>query len=238
MRKISIIVIIILLIGILIASMYKGFDIGKIKIASLIDIKTSNQLLDDKIDQVEQLNEISYKNEEAKLSTSINSFNTKKMEYNNLVYSKSISEREAAIKEEKYELEFIWTQIGFYANYRRLWLKAALTNPSNGLNEQYDINITVRGGYNQIKEFINDIETDHRLGFRIEEFSMIPFLTEEEKALQANASEKDKDNYPTGNTLETKIKIRNVAINLVNIAQTEDTLENAIKEAKNVENNN
>lgn len=237
MRKILMIFITIILIAILISSMYKGIGIGKFKIASLIDINLSNQKLDDKIKTVNQLNEINYNSEKNNLGTAINNLENKRKEYDDLVNSKSISEKEAAIKEEKYELEFIWTQIGFYANYRMVWLKMALTDPSNGLNDQYDMNITAVGGFDAIKEFINDIETDPRLGFRIEEFSMIPFLTEKEAEEQSQAKDEDKDKYPTGNALEAKFKIKNVAINLVNLAKEGET-ENTDKEANNVKNNN
>ena len=55
------------------------------------------------------------------------------------------------------------------------------------------------------------------MGFRIEEFSMIPYLTKAEAIKQAAASEEDKDKYPTGRTLEAKFVIKNVSVNLVNL---------------------
>ena len=201
--------------------MFKGFNIGNFRIMSIEDLKNLNQKLDNEIQNVELLSNINYAGNKNILNTSINKLETKKTEYLDLVNSKSISEIEAATKEEKYEIEFLWTRIGFHAQANDLWLKAVVTNPSNGLPGQYDIKITTRGGFADIENFIRSIEKDVNLGFKIEEFSMIPYLTEEEATLQASASEKDQ--YPTGRTLEAKFVIKNVAVNLVNLAEESTT---------------
>jgi len=230
MKKILISFIILLLMIILCISIFKGFDIGNFRIASIEDIKKLNQKLDNEIQNVELLNDTNYAGKKSILNTSINKLETKKTEYLDLVNSKSISEIEAATKEEKYEIEFLWTRIGFHAQANDLWLKAVIANPSNGLPGQYDIKITTRGGFADIENFIRSIEKDVNLGFKIEEFSMIPYLTKEEAALQASASEEDQ--YPTGRTLEVKFVIKNVAINLVNLVEENSTSITTSKEAQ------
>ena len=217
MKKLILAIIILLLVIVLGISMYKGINLGKYRISSIEDIKIANNKLDSEIQKVDLLNTTNYVSKKNELSIAINALETKKKEYLDLVNSKTISEIEEATRQEKYEIEFLWTRIGFYAQANNLWLKAALTNPSNGLTGQYDIKITVKGGFSDIEAFIRGIEKDVNLGFRIEEFSMIPYLTKEEAALQAAASEEDKDKYPSGKNLEAKFVIKNVSINLVNL---------------------
>lgn len=215
MKRILMSIIILLLIILLVISMINGINIAKYRISSISDIKSLNQKLDEEIQQVDLLNSSTYANELNKLNTAINNLELKKSEYIDLVNTKSISEIEAATKEEKYEIEFLWTSLGFKAKANNLWLKANVTNPSNGLSGQYDINITVRGGYTEIEEFIKSIENDVNLGFKIEEFIMLPYQSEEEKE-DSNSSNDAKEKEPTGEILEARFTIRNIVINLIN----------------------
>ena len=230
MKKIVLAIIILLLIIILSISMYKGISIAKYRISSVEDVKNANTKLDNEIQKVELINNVNYQNSKNELSIAVNELETKKKEYLDLVNSKTISEIEDATRQEKYEIEFLWTRIGFHAQANDLWLKAVIANPSNGLPGQYDIKITTRGGFADIENFIRSIEKDVNLGFKIEEFSMIPYLTKEEAALQASASEEDQ--YPTGRTLEVKFVIKNVAINLVNLVEENSTSITTSKEAQ------
>lgn len=230
MKKTLISVIIVLLAILLVNSMWNGLNIFKYRVSSINDMKNLNQKLDNEIQQVELLNSSEYVNEINNLNIAINDFEIKKSEYLDLVNNKSISEIEAATKEEKYEIEFLWTSLGFKARANNLWLRANVVSPSNGLTGQYDLNITVRGGFTEIESFIRGIEKDVNLGFKIEEFSMIPYLTEEEAKMQASAKEEDKDKYPTGETIEARFTIRNVIINLVNFGYEEYTIEENIEQ--------
>ena len=232
MKKIILLVIIVLLMTILGISMFKGINIGKYRVSSVEDIKTADTKLDNEIQNVELLNRVNYAEKKNTLSSAFNEFETKKNEYYDLVNSKTIKEIEDATRQEKYDIEFLWTRIGFYAQANNLWLKAVITNPSNGLDGQYDIKLTVRGGFTDIEAFIRGIEKDVNLGFRIEEFSMIPFLTKEEELKQASAPEDEKDQYPTGRTIEAKILVRNVSINLLKLS-TDGTEANTTSEEAN-----
>ena len=235
MKKIILLVIIVLLMTILGISMFKGINIGKYRVSSVEDIKTADTKLDNEIQNVELLNRVNYAEKKNTLSSAFNEFETKKNEYYDLVNSKTIKEIEDATRQEKYDIEFLWTRIGFYTQANNLWLKAILTNPSNGIEGQYDIKIAIRGEYAGVEQFIRGIEKDVNLGFRIEEFSMIPFLTEEEKELQDKAiKQEEKDKYPTGKTVEAKLLIRNVSVNLVNlVVDNSETTDNTTSKGEN-----
>ena len=208
MKKVILTCIVALLAIILVVTINKGIHIGNFEVASLSEIKEQNEQVDNKIESVEKLNNQTYPYTRSMLDTAINTYEVKKSQYIDLVNSKSISEIEAATKEETYEIEFLWTYLGLYATNNNIWLKANVTTPSNGLPSQYDINITARGGYTQIKNYIYSIENDTNLGFKIEDFSLIPYRVD------------NSDDGQVQNILEGKFTIRNVAINLVNLSNT------------------
>ena len=51
-----------------------------------------------------------------------------------------------------------------------------------GVSNQYNMSFTVTGAYLDISEFVYQIEKDPELGFRIEEFTLVPYS---EESLQA-----------------------------------------------------
>ena len=61
-------------------------------------------------------------------------------------------------------------------------MKADLSHGSSGVSNQYNISFTVIGQYISISDFIYAIEKDPNLGFRIEEFAIVPYS---EESLQA-----------------------------------------------------
>ena len=65
-----------------------------------------------------------------------------------------------------------------YAKKYNVAMKADLSHGSSGVNNQYNISFTAVGEYISISEFIYAIEKDSTLGFRIEEFAMVPYSEE------------------------------------------------------------
>ena len=52
-------------------------------------------------------------------------------------------------------------------------MKMEVTRSSTGVNNVYNLNFTATGSYTGIEEFITGIEDDSKLGFKIEDFSMV-----------------------------------------------------------------
>ena len=75
---------------------------------------------------------------------------------------------------EKYEIETLWVKLGNHATKEGVVMKMDVTNGSSGAQGSYNLNFTATGGYVQIEDFISSIENDSTLGFKIEEFKMIP----------------------------------------------------------------
>lgn len=69
----------------------------------------------------------------------------------------------------------LYTRIGNHAKSEGISnLTMALAGNSSGLANVYDINFTAIATYVEIEEFITDIEDDSKLGFKIENFRMVP----------------------------------------------------------------
>ena len=81
----------------------------------------------------------------------------------------------------------------------------------------YDLNFVVTGAYVPITDFISSIENDQSLGFRIENFKLIP-----------------SDN---NNSLQGSFTVRDVAIDIDSATQQTDNNSSKNKETKNNTNN-
>ena len=83
-------------------------------------------------------------------------------------------EVQASNQIEKYEIEALWVKLGKHATSEGVVMKMDVKPGSSGAQGVYNLNFTATGGYVQIEEFISSIENDSTLGFKIEEFKMIP----------------------------------------------------------------
>ena len=60
-----------------------------------------------------------------------------------------------------------------HAKSEGVTMKMEVTRSSTGVNNVYNLNFTATGSYTGIEEFITGIEDDSKLGFKIEDFSMV-----------------------------------------------------------------
>lgn len=77
-----------------------------------------------------------------------------------------------AAQYQKYEIEYLWAVIGNHATSEGIELKMDLV--SGVQSGTYNLNFTVRGSYIGLSDFISTIENDPVLGFKIENFNMVP----------------------------------------------------------------
>ena len=100
------------------------------------------------------------------LDSTVSSLLAAKEEYQDLADVSTKSEINKATTVETYTVEFLWTRLGRHATAEGVYLSYTPTNNS--------IKFTVSGDYIPILSFVSAIENDSKLGFRIENFKLIP----------------------------------------------------------------
>ena len=195
MRRILIGILTILLIVMAVLVITKGLTIGNFKILSVQQIIEGNDKLTAEISETEKLIRSNYPTELETLDSNVSSLLEAKEEYQDLADVSTKSEINKATTVETYTVEFLWTRLGRHATAEGVYLSYTPTNNS--------IKFTVSGDYIPILSFVSAIENDSKLGFRIENFKLIP----------------------GGNNLQATFETRNINIKTegVNTATTEST---------------
>ena len=166
MSKILIGILTILLIVMAVLVITKGLTIGNFKILSVKQIIEGNDKLTAEISETEKLIRSNYPTELETLDSTVSSLLAAKEEYQDLADESTKSEINKATTVETYTVEFLWTRLGRHATAEGVYLSYTPTNNS--------IKFTVSGDYIPILSFVSAIENDSKLGFRIENFKLIP----------------------------------------------------------------
>lgn len=166
MRRILIGILTILLIVMAVLVITKGLTIGNFKILSVQQIIEDNDKLTAEISETEKLIRSNYPTELETLDSNVSSLLAAKEEYQDLADVSTKSEINKATTVETYTVEFLWTRLGRHATAEGVYLSYTPTNNS--------IKFTVSGDYIPILSFVSAIENDSKLGFRIENFKLIP----------------------------------------------------------------
>ena len=202
MRKILIGILTILLIVMAVLVITKGLTIGNFKILSVKQIIEGNDKLTSEISQTEKLIRSDYPAKLESLDSNVSDLLAAKEEYQDLADVSTKSEINKATTVETYTVEFLWTRLGRHATAEGVYLSYTPTNNS--------IKFTVSGDYIPILSFVSAIENDSKLGFRIENFKLIP----------------------GGNNLQATFETRNINIKTEGVrtaAQSNTTTENTEK---------
>lgn len=166
MRKILIGILTILLIVMAVLVITKGLTIGNFKILSVKQIIEGNDKLTSELSQTEKLIKSDYPAKLESLDSNVSNLLAAKEEYQDLADVSTKSEINMATTVETYTVEFLWTRLGRHATAEGVYLSYTPTNNS--------IKFTVSGDYIPILSFVSAIENDSKLGFRIENFKLIP----------------------------------------------------------------
>lgn len=223
MRKILISALSVILLALLAVTMVKGVHIKRFNILSIAEIKNERDNLDKSLQNLRALTATKYPNTVEQLNNNAKVLLEKKEEYSNLVFFSSDEEVRKANSYENYEMEYLWSKIGNHATKHGVVLDFKVMNKSNnnsttvGSLKYYDLNFVVTGAYVPITDFISSIENDQSLGFRIENFKLIP-----------------SDN---NNSLQGSFTVRDVAIDIDSATQQTDNKSSKNKETKNNTNN-
>lgn len=227
MKKILIGILTILLIVVAYLTVFRGISIGNFSILSVEQIQEENDNLTTEIAQTETLMYSTYATQTEQLEKSVSSLLEAKEEYLDLANVSTESELSEASKEETYKIEYLWTRIGSHATAEGVILKLDVQTGGTGESDVKNLSFTVTGNYIAIINFVTAIEDDSELGFRIENFKILPGT--------------DTDGREATFTVRNvRIKQENITTNVTNAENTEnaentDNTENA--EENNANNN-
>ena len=183
MKKSLTFILIILLVILAVQMVVNGIKIGDFEILSIKQLQEENLELDDKILQAEKLTNTTYNAEYKKLNDQIKTLQNEKNRYEELVKVTSESNYALASREQNYKVEYLYYQIGEIAKKNEVDLKIEISTSSSGLSDLYDVTlitsyeapVTDESGYVRLTDFIYDVENDSTLGFKVEDFSLVPY---------------------------------------------------------------
>ena len=170
MKDILITVISILLTVVIIICMVKGLTVGSFRILSISNIKQESLNLDNEVDELNNLKNVTYKKKIDDLQTATKDLTTAKQKYLDLASVSSDEEIQEANLEQTYAMEFLWNKVGSYATKEGVTLKWGVS--STGVNNKHTLNFTTTGSYVGVISYIYALENDSDLAFRIENFKM------------------------------------------------------------------
>lgn len=184
MKKLLLSIITVLLIVLVVITVVRGFKIGNLEMLGIMQIKDENEDLDVKVQEATKLASADYQKKTEDLEDSIKKLETEKTEYEDMVNVSTDSEVEAANQMYFYEIDFLWIRIGNHAKSEGIKMDVAAKDltevEGSSITTQADkkyrcnLNFTATGSYIGIASFIEDIEDDAKLGFKIEDFKLIP----------------------------------------------------------------
>ncbi len=174
MKKLLLIILIALLTLLSIYTIIEGIEIGNIDISGIKGIKNKNEELDLKVEQATRLANVNYKQSVVEVQESVKKLATEKKNYEELTIMNSDNNTQVTSQIQKYEIETLWVTIGNHATSEGVIIKMDITKGTNNIQGTYNLKFQVTGSYISITDFISDIENDTTLGFKIENFKMIP----------------------------------------------------------------
>lgn len=174
MKKLLILILIGLLLILSIFAIVKGINIGKIEVLSINNIQEKSKQLDEKIQQASKIAEKDYSQAIEEVEENTKKLKQQKRKYENMTQISEDGDNQSTNQIERYEIETLWVKLGNHATSEGATMKMDILQGSTGAANTYNLRFTVTGTYISIVDFISDIENDSTLGFKIEEFKMIP----------------------------------------------------------------
>lgn len=183
MRKILISILLLALLAIFSLMVLSGVTIGGVTVGhSVREVINKNDELDKSIAALDTKIKTEYQTSKGNLESSFTKLQTEKQSYKSAIAYTTEEELKKANTTEQYKMDYLWTNIGGYASKNGVVLKLDVSYGSSGLPNQYNMSFTATGEYLSISEFVYAVEKDPNLGFRIEEFALVPYS---ENSLQA-----------------------------------------------------
>jgi len=174
MKKLLILILIALLLTLSIFVVIQGVEIGSIEILGVKGIQAKNSELDDKIQQAGKLAEKDYQQAVSTVQSNAKKLKEEKKNYEDLIAISEEDGTQITNQIEKYEIETLWVKLGNHATSQGVIMQMDVMKGNNTAQDVYNLKFTATGSYISITDFISAIENDTTLGFKIEEFKMLP----------------------------------------------------------------
>ncbi len=174
MKKLLILILIALLVALSIFIFLKGVTIGSVEVLGIKGIQTKSEALTEKIQEATVLAEKTYTEAVKDVDTNAKKLEEEKKNYQDMTTISSESDVQAANQLERYEIETLWVRLGNHATKQGVTMQMDVLPSSSEAKDTYNLKFTATGSYISITDFISAIENDSTLGFKIEEFKMVP----------------------------------------------------------------
>lgn len=202
------------------------------EIASIIGLSEKSKNLDTSISELKQMKEITFVETTEQLEDATQKLIQQKQQYTSLIGASSDEEITSTIQSQRYEVEYLWVKLGNHATKNGITLKMDIVNGGASQNKLYNLKFTASGNYVNLTEFIYEVENDSTLGFKIENFKLLPSGVD-------NTAQKEEKEENKGNTtkvldynnLVSTFLVKNVYIDLDKI--TSNTLNNQSNDNNN-----
>lgn len=253
MKKTLILVLIVLLLALCGYVVIEGFEIGPIKILSVLEIKSRNEDVKQEAEKASELANSDYKKATSDIESNVKKLEEQKKTYDDMVTTSDGTQIQSVNQIQTYEVEYLWTKVGNHATSEGVTIKMDIAKGTNTVQASdtqtgtYNLNFTVTGQYVGIADFIYSIENDSSLGFKIEEFKLIPvdnnagqlkatFICKDIAIKDMKESIDSGNSNSTGNNSNTTNTINTT--NTTNSTSTENTINttnsiNTINNSKN-----
>ncbi len=172
MKKLLMLILIGLLLILSIYIVISGFEVGNVQVLSYRGIQEKNKKLNEKIQEASKLAEKDYKQTVSMVQESSKKLEQNKKQYDDMTAISSDRSIETSGQIERYEVETLWVKLGNYATSEGAIVRIDIVRGNT--SSTYNLKFTVNGSYISITDFISDIENDSTLGFKIEDFKIIP----------------------------------------------------------------
>ena len=172
MKKTLMLILIGLLVTLSIYIVLNGVTIGSIEVLGVQQIQEKNNQLDEKIQEAGKLANKDFAQAVNSVKDNAKKLENEKNNYQDMTAISTEGEVASSSQIEKYEIETLWVKLGNHATKEGAVMKMDVEKGNT--EETYNLKFTVTGTYIAIEEFISDVENDSTLGFKIEEFKMVP----------------------------------------------------------------
>ena len=175
MRKILIAILLVLLIVLAYFTLFQGISLGSLDILGINGIIGLNDNLTEKINVANTKIKQDLQNKKIELSDSVDTLLEQKEKYYKLANTSTDNEIAEATTQESYSLEYLYLKVGRHGrnegvNFRMDILTGASADP-----DMKKLEFTVEGKYVGIMNFVSALEDDGNLGFRIDNFDLLPY---------------------------------------------------------------
>lgn len=237
MRKILIALIMVVILVFTGVTVINGIQIGKFEILGISKVKQKNDDLDTTVKKATKLASTDYQQKVDELNSALKKLEVEKSNYEDLANVSTESEIQAANKTYN-TIDFLFVRIENHAKSEGVTIEMKVTRSASGESDTYDLNFSATGTYTGIEEFITGIEDDSKLGFKIENFSMVASSNNGEEVeatfVCKNITIKGLSNS-TVTTTTTQVDTTNTNTTNTNSSDT-NSIQNNITNTENVNN--